>query len=140
MTDKNRILDRIDTMDVIDIVRAILDGEISFDEIKESGKLDEAKLEEISRILSTLMPQKRRFEERRRPRGSAMEFICFEKALPDSAFVFYDDSPVPPCSESSARRDPSYSPQRDEVTTRPKKQKKEAAPLILPLPDRKSVV
>ena len=117
MVDKNSILDRIDTMDVIDIVRAIMDGEISFEEIKESGKLDEAKLKEISRILSTLMPQKRRFEERRRPRGSAMEFICFEKALPDSAFVFYDDSPVPP-----------------------KKQiEEDAAPIILPLPFHESV-
>ena len=88
--DKNAILNRLSNMRVKDIVMMILRGTFSFDEIKESGQLDEEKLELVARTLSVALEEKRRFDERLQSLMERAEKLLEERQeLQDSRFFEY---------------------------------------------------
>lgn len=82
MVDKNAILNCLGDMCVKDIVMMILRGTFSFDEIKESGRLDDEKLELVALALSKAMEEKRHFEaELRRLEERAGKLLAAMKKL-----------------------------------------------------------
>ena len=150
MAGNKDILNHLDTMSVYDVVRAILEGVISFDEVKESGKLDEALLQEISSILATVMKTRRTKERHQPPRGRGANAGFIKKVAVDSecseCFELYDslicEDREPPSSGSYCRRDQPNRPKSYEKLIRTKNPKPEEknAPQMLPLPSEADAI